>query len=457
MKYTTKLLYALVIIAGGWGSSPAQQVVPKEPLRISLDIARFRGADDSTALVEFHYSINRDGLTFLRDSAGWSGGAELTLTGKMSDTLAFGDRWLVPAKLADTAALRPGMNLVGVYAIQLRSGDYATRLLVRDRNAAGRRDSVVLRIPVSPPATDRIALSDIEFAATIRPGSKESPFYKNTLDVIPNVGGVYNETAMCYYYLEAYNLLLGDDRSDITMKSTVYDAVGKEIAARERQKKRMGESAVLVDQIAAMKFKTGTYSLVVSLLDTSKRPLAQSARKFYVYNPTLGVDSALLSLGSSLPMAVYSSMEEQELDRDFKWSKYEMTEAEQTQYKALTGQDVKRKFLSDIWRRRPPGAREVYMARVTHANESFGMLGREGYRTDRGRVYIVYGPPDDVERHPNESDTKPYEIWTYNNIQGGVEFDFLQRIQGADYELVNSTHRSELHDANWMQYAQQGN
>ena len=99
----------------------------------------------------------------------------------------------------------------------------------------------------------------------------------------------------------------------------------------------------------------------------------------------------------------------------------------------------------------------MYKSRVEHANESFGMLGREGYRTDRGRVYIVYGPPDDIERHPNESDTKPYEIWTYNNIQGGVEFDFLQRIQGSDYELVNSTHRNELHDANWMQYAQQTN
>ena len=457
MNHTTKLLCAIGIIAGMWGSALAQHFPPADPVRISLDIARFRGADDTTALVEFHYSINRDGLTFLRDSAGWNGGAELTLTGKASDTLAFVDRWLVPAKIADTASLQRGMNLVGVYAVQLRAGEYAVKLLVRDRHATGRRDSVLLRLPVSPAATDRIALSDIEFAASIRPGSKESPFYKNTLDVIPNVGGVYNETAMCYFYLEAYNLLQGGDRSDMTMKTTVYDAVGKEVTARARQKKRMGESAVLVDQIAATQFKTGTYSLVVSLLDTSKHPLAQSARKFYVYNPTLGVDSALLSLGSSLPMAVYSSMEEQELDRDFKWSKYEMTDAEQTQYKALSGQDVKRKFLSDVWRRRPPGSREVYMARVTHANESFGMLGREGYRTDRGRVYIVYGPPDDIERHPNESDTKPYEIWAYNNIQGGVEFDFLQRIQGADYELVNSTHRNELHDANWMQYAQQAN
>jgi len=457
MNHPMMFFSVAAVIAAGGGDSRAQTYPAREPLRLSLDIARFRGADDSTALVEFHYSINRDGLTFVRDSAGWHGAVELNLTGKAGDSTAFAARWLVPSTLPDTAGVTHGMNLVGVYPAPVRAGEYGVRFSGRDRNSPARSDSISVRLPVAPPATDRIVMSDIEFATSIAQGSKESPFFKNTLDVVPNVGGLYNETQMCAYYLEAYNLLLGEDRSDLTMKSTVYDAVGKEILARERQKKRPGESMVLIDQFAASRFKSGTYSLVVSLLDTAKHALAQTARKFYVFNPTLGVDSTLLALGSSLPLAAYSSMEEPELDRDFKWSRYELSPAEQTQYKELIGADVKRKFLSDVWRRRPPGARDVYMSRVAHANENFGMLGREGYRTDRGRVYIVYGAPDDIERHPNESDTKPYEIWTYNNLQGGVEFDFLQRIQGADYELVNSTHRDELHDANWMQYAQQAN
>ena len=457
MKLTRLIVLAAALAASGSVDAVAQTYPPKEQVRLTLDIARFRGADDSTALVEFHYAVNRDGLTFQRDSAGWSAAVDLTLTGNTGDSVVFADRWLAPARLADTADAKPGMSLVGLYSVQLRAGEYAIRILGKDRFAPLRRDSITLRLPVLPPGSDRVVLSDIEFATTIKPGSKESPFYKNTLDVIPNVGGMYSESQVCYFYVEAYNLLLGQDRSDMTMRVSVLDAVGKELVSRERQKKRSAESAVLIDQLAAARFKSGTYSLVVALLDTAKKTLAQSTRKFYVYNPSLGVDSTLLSLGSSLPMAVYSTMEEQELDRDFKWSRYEISEAEQAQYKQLNGLDVKRKFLSDVWRHRPPGAREVYMARVAHANEAFGMLGREGYRTDRGRVYIVYGPPDDVERHPNESDTKPYEIWTYNNIQGGVEFDFLQRIQGADYELVNSTHRNELHDANWMQYAQQAN
>jgi len=444
-------------MAGGIGEARAQTYPAKERMRLTLDLARFRGGDDSTALVEFHYAINRDGLTFVRDSAGWSGAADLLLTGKTGDSLVFGDRWLVPARLTDTATDKQGMNLVGVYPVQIRAGTYDVKLLARDRWNGALRDSISARVPVVPPSVDRLVLSDIEFAASIKPGAKESPFTKNTLDIIPNVGGMYDEAQMCYFYLEAYNLLLAGDRSDLTMTSKVYDAVGKEVLTRERQKKRVGESAVLVDQFAANRLKSGTYALTVSLLDTTKHALAQASRKFYVFNPTLGVDSTLLSLESSLPLAVYSTMEEPELDRDFKWSRYEITEPEQAQFRQLKGADVKRKFLSDIWRRRPPGARELYMARVDYVNQNFGMLGREGYRTDRGRVYIVYGPPDDVERHPNEADTKPYEIWTYNGIQGGVEFDFLQKVQGSDYELVNSTVRSELHDDNWRQYAQQAN
>jgi len=451
------MILAAALAALAPGGARSQTLPARDPMHVMLDISRFRGADDSTALLEVHYAINRDGITLARDSAGWAGGAQVTILGRSHDSLSFGDRWLVPARIPDTAGAVRGMNMVGVYQVQMRRGEYALTMICRDRLAPARADSTTVSLNVVPPPTDRVALSDIEFAASIRQGRKESPFYKNTLDVIPNVGGLYNETQTCYYYLEAYNLFTGGDSSDYTSHTAIYDAVGKEILARDRGRKRAAESAVLVDQFPAEKFRSGTYSLVISLVDSARHELTRAARKFFVFNPTLGVDSSLLSLGSSLPMAAYATMEEAELDRDFRWSRYELSDAEQAQYKQLSGTDVKRKFLSDIWRRRPPGAREVYMARVEHANENFGMLGREGFRTDRGRVYIVYGPPDDIERHPNESDTKPYEIWTYNNIQGGVEFDFLQRIQGADYELVNSTHRNELHDANWMQYAQQVN
>jgi GWxTD domain-containing protein len=126
---------------------------------------------------------------------------------------------------------------------------------------------------------------------------------------------------------------------------------------------------------------------------------------------------------------------------------------EREQYKKLSGAEPKRRFLADFWSRRGLGTRQEYLKRVGYANANLAVFGRAGYLTDRGRVYIMYGPPDDIERHPSEAESRPYEIWSFNNIQGGVEFVFVQRSPGGDYVLVHSTHRNELHDENWERFA----
>jgi hypothetical protein len=109
--------------------------------------------------------------------------------------------------------------------------------------------------------------------------------------------------------------------------------------------------------------------------------------------------------------------------------------------------------MAEFWQRRPLGLKQEYLKRVAYANSHFNILGRQGYLTDRGRVYVVYGTPDDYDRHPNEPEYRPYEIWTFNQIQGGVIFVFVQRSSGGDYELVHSTHRNELRDENWARIA----
>ena len=143
------------------------------------------------------------------------------------------------------------------------------------------------------------------------------------------------------------------------------------------------------------------------------------------------------------------AMGETELDQEFRWLRYEANDRERSNFEQLSGADAKRKFLSDFWRGRPAGKRDEYLARVAVANQTMRAGAKDGFRTDRGRVLIMYGNPDDVDRHPNEIDSRPYEIWSYNNIQGGVIFVFVQRTAGAEYELVHSTHRNELRDDNW--------
>ena len=156
-------------------------------------------------------------------------------------------------------------------------------------------------------------------------------------------------------------------------------------------------------------------------------------------------------------------MGEKQLDKEFDEARYVSTSSERDQYKTLVGADAKRRFLFEFWKRLDSNPvsgtddfRTQYLERVAYANQHFSVGNGEGWKTDCGRVYIMYGKPDEIDRHPNESDTKPYEIWYYNSIEGGVSFDFVDRTGFGDYMLENSTARNEIHNDNWQQYLGSG-
>ncbi|CUS97606.1 GWxTD domain-containing protein [Candidatus Kryptonium thompsonii] len=76
---------------------------------------------------------------------------------------------------------------------------------------------------------------------------------------------------------------------------------------------------------------------------------------------------------------------------------------------------------------------EEYYSRVKYANEHFGHY-LEGWKTDMGMVYIIFGPPSSVDRHPFDINAKPYEIWYYYEINR--RFIFLDETGFGDYRLI---------------------
>ncbi len=77
-------------------------------------------------------------------------------------------------------------------------------------------------------------------------------------------------------------------------------------------------------------------------------------------------------------------------------------------------------------------AREEYYRRVRYANREFGD-GIEGWRTDRGRIYILYGPPDDIQESTDQN-LRNYQIWIYNDLR--KQFVFVQEHGFGEYRLV---------------------
>jgi len=122
-------------------------------------------------------------------------------------------------------------------------------------------------------------------------------------------------------------------------------------------------------------------------------------------------------------------------------------------------------YIDTFWRLRDPSPdtveneyREGYYERIAYANEHFSS-GRPGYKTDRGRIYIKYGKPDDIESHPSggayyrqsyegggSTSTYPFERWFYRHIPGltGAEVEFVDPTGTGEYRLARNPFEKEV-------------
>lgn len=153
-----------------------------------------------------------------------------------------------------------------------------------------------------------------------------------------------------------------------------------------------------------------------------------------------------------------------ETDKAFKeWPKEVgpiITEAEQTAFKKLRTNEERENFIERFWAIRDldPDTQEneykdEYYERMTYANEHFSS-GKAGWLTDRGRIYLKWGKPDDIESHPaggsyqrmyyegtGSTTTFPFERWFYRHLPGvasGVEIEFVDPSGSGEYRIARN-------------------
>ena len=121
---------------------------------------------------------------------------------------------------------------------------------------------------------------------------------------------------------------------------------------------------------------------------------------------------------------------------------YIISDQERAAFKALQTDEEREHFIEQFWERRDPTPgtpanefKEEHYRRIAYSNEHFASFVA-GWKTDRGRVYIIYGPPDEIDSHPRGAgSTPPYEVWFYRMIEatGSPTWCFFA---GSDYRLA---------------------
>jgi GWxTD domain-containing protein len=154
-------------------------------------------------------------------------------------------------------------------------------------------------------------------------------------------------------------------------------------------------------------------------------------------------------------------MSSDELAEEFRSAKYIAQSEDIKTFDKLTATEAQKEFLGKFWTKienqeigRSNLTRTIYLQRVATANQRYKTFAKIGWRTDQGRVFILYGEPDETQRFPNSGNSKPYEIWNYHQIEGGIEFIFIDLTGFNEYTLVHSTKRGEIQDASWEQLLQ---
>ena len=155
------------------------------------------------------------------------------------------------------------------------------------------------------------------------------------------------------------------------------------------------------------------------------------------------------------------------LNEDVVWI---ITDEERAAFKQLSNDEERDNFIEAFWQRRDPTPdteeneyKEEHYRRIAYANEHFA-AGIPGWKSDRGRIYIMYGPADEVDSHPSggtyerpieegggETSTFPFEDWRYRYLEGiGQEIiiEFVDTCMCGDYHMTidrSEKDASEIH------------
>ncbi|HOT96032.1 MAG TPA: GWxTD domain-containing protein [bacterium] len=454
-----------------------QETQKSEPqFRFNIDYARSYYSDSLT-YCELYAVIPRKQLTYLQDQGRFKAEFKATAEVFRQDSLVGSKIWRNVNYVDSLADISGDQSLFCLNHFILPDGDYTLAFTIEDLHSGTAKGTYRFPLQIAAFKGPGLELSDLHISGSIIRDTTASPFFKNGFQVTPNPSGLFGlGLPILYLYSEIYHLApaSSDSGGKYRVAYKIYNAEGqavKEVAPRMRNKP--GDSAVEVTGINVVTLVSGAYRVVEEVTDLETGLKATGLRKFFVYREgdfageaaaPLQKPEEIKGAGSAgIDADRYQTMGEKEINQEFDYTRYISTKEERNTFKKLN-LPGKRAFMKEFWSGRDPSPgtpeneyKQDYLARVQKANTSYRGSFREGWRTDRGRILLVYGAPDEVERFPFSNDNRAYEIWHYYSVQGGVQFYFVDKRDTGDLELVHSTARGEIYDEDWEHWKNPSN
>ena len=422
-------------------------------LRAYLDSKQFYAPGQGN-YIEFHIQFVGPSLKYIGKNNGLIGEVSVVMSILKNGEIINSDAYRLSSPFMKDSIIS---DFYDIKRFALEPGEYDFNIELQDLNNNQPPLKATQKILVEDLSTS-ISLSDIVVAEYANKGDGSSIFYKSGYDIIPRLVTFYpKELTIIPAYFEIYHTNLLID-SIFAIKQTITNSISGEVIQdfTEFTKLNSAEVVPFFKKIDISKLNSGKYILSFTIVNKNMVQLSTHSYDFdrsndidYSYfaeelmldpsfQQSITADSIGFYLESLIPIS-----QANEVRNIVKLSKQKNEESA-------------RKYIQLYWSKTSPQntyeAWIKYKMQVQWVQLYFSNSFQKGYETDRGRVYLQYGPPSHINRNENSTSEYPYEIWQYNRIgvYNNKRFVFYNpELASNNYKLLHSDMIGEIKNPNW--------
>jgi GWxTD domain-containing protein len=435
-------LLLLIIISGCMTYAARLNDIPavsKGDILFYIDYSAFKGSSEKENHVEFYLMLFADQLQEVNGNFSFIVNTVLMDNYKREINRK---RWETEAsKSADMEART--LAIYDQWNETLPPGDYTISVAVQDKNS-GKKGEVNYKFKHETISGEKFGSSDIEFASRIETTAENNHFRKGNVSVIPNPSrryGVLNP--ILYIYYELYKIDL-EQNDTLSVKYTAVSKIDQSVKKFPPVKISIKKSSTAITHgLNVDKLSSGIYDLSVNITGNDNTSLLNFSRQFEIIQKDFAAHKSSFT-------AEDAQMFENILT-------VIGTESQLKNYQRLT-LSAKGSYVVEFWRSMDPSPGTPdneflnrIQQRYIYANDNFRWGKTEGWNTDRGRVMIKYGVPDEIDHQSSRPDMAPYEIWIYRQEKKFI-FVFGDPQNNGRFILLHSDKEGEIYNTRWKEY-----
>lgn len=436
-------------------------VIQALALDARFQVAAFK-APGKGAYAETYLMVSSRSVTLTKNkNKRFQGGLQVLITFEQGKKIVAFDKYVLRSPELDSISA-PDFRFIDLQRFPLEIGKYQVKLQLLDVNDSLNKASTVQELEILE-KPEHPQFSDLVFLLSFEQAKEQGLMVKSGYSLLPlcsNFFGQQKDTLR--YYSELY--LPGSLKDSVFILKTYIErqSTGEMLEETFLQRRVMGKPVeVLLAEIPINDLTTGDYNLVFELRNSNNELVEARKGFFQRLNRNKRFDeSVMYSLNFSKTFVDTMS---EKLLRDHVGCLRPIAEQNERTYvdelmrdKKKPDYDRMRRFIYTFWYTRnqnsPAEEWKKYQDLVLTCNKKFGNKVMRGYETERGRVFLQYGPPNSRTVVDNEPSAYPYEIWWYYTIkkQNNVRFVFYNPdLVSNDYRLIHSEAFAEPFDPQW--------